>query len=255
MSHKNATAANDDAAQEARWDHDGGSPPPRRKSRILLVEDHPIVRQGLALLINEEPDLEVCGHAEDVEGGHAAARTLRPDLVVVDLFLKGGDGLTLVKTLREEQPDLPTLVLSMHQESLHAERALRAGARGYVMKEEATAHVLRAIRKVLGGEVCVSDRVASRLLSRAVDGGGRGGGPLERLSDREFEVFSLLGQGVGPREIAERLSLSVKTVDAHRENIKSKLGIKSGPALLRFAIEYSMGERITAEPVSTKNAS
>ena len=219
---------------------------PARTARILLVEDHPIVRQGLAMLINEEAGLEVCGQAEDVAGGLAAVESLTPDLVVVDLFLKGSDGLELVKALRERRPTLPTLVLSMHQESLHAERVLRAGAKGYVMKEEATDNVLRAIRKVLGGEIYVSERVNSRLLSRAVSGkAGRGSEPLGRLSDREFEVFTFLGQGLGPREIAERLTLSVKTVDAHRENIKAKLGIKNGPALLRYAIEYAMGEQLS----------
>ncbi len=225
-----------------------------RKARVLLVEDHPIVRQGLMLLINEEDDLEVCGQAEDVVGGLAAVESMKPDLAVVDLFLKGSDGLELVKALRDRKPEVPTLVLSMHQESLHAERALRAGAKGYVMKEEATDSVLRAIRRVLGGEIHVSDRVSSRLLSRAVGGrAGRGSEPLGRLSDREFEVFTFLGHGLGPREIAERLSLSVKTVDAHRENIKAKLGIKNGPALLRYAIEYVMGEQLS-DPNAAKPA-
>lgn len=236
------------------------SRPTTRKARVLLVEDHPIVRQGLSLLINEEDDLEICGEAEDVVGGLAAVEQNRPDLAVVDLFLKGSDGLELVKALRDRKPEVPTLVLSMHQESLHAERALRAGAKGYVMKEEATDSVLRAIRKVLGGEIYVSDRVSSRLLSRAVGGrAGRGSEPLGRLSDREFEVFTFLGHGLGPREIAERLNLSVKTVDAHRENIKAKLVIKNGPALLRYAIEYVMGEQLSdpnggAKPLAAAGA-
>jgi DNA-binding NarL/FixJ family response regulator len=218
------------------------------KSKVLLVDDHPIVRQGLGMLIDEEPDLIVCGQAEDIEAALSAITNLKPDVVIVDIFLKEESGVDLIKQIHQRWPALPMLVLSMHRETLHAERVLRAGAKGYIMKQEATQNIMRAIRQVLTGQIFVSERMASRLLSKAVDSSNpRGGGPLERLSDREFEVFTLIGQGLGPTEMSNRLSVSVKTIETHRENIKAKLGLKNGTALVRYAMEYAMGEKLGRE--------
>ena len=227
------------------------------KSTVLLVDDHPIIRQGLAMLINEEADLVVSGEAGDAAAALRAIESSRPDVAIVDIFLKEENGVDLVRTIHQRWPDLPVLVLSMHRESLHGERVLRAGARGYIMKQEATENIIRAIRKVLAGDVFVSERLAARLAGGregAASRAGREGGPLERLSDREFEVFSLIAQGMGPTEMANRLSVSVKTIETHRENIKSKLNLKNGSALTRFAIEYAMGERLGGAEDETDDA-
>jgi DNA-binding NarL/FixJ family response regulator len=213
----------------------------RTKARVFLVDDHPIVRQGLVQLINQEPDLLVCGEAEDVPRALAAVESGRPDVVVIDLFLRESDGFELIKSLRTSRPALPLLVLSMHKESLHAERALRAGARGYIMKQEATGQVLAALRTVLRGAIYLSPAMSSRLVAKLVDPRGAMAGPsLERLSDREFEVFGLIGAGVGPTEMAARLGLSVKTIEAYRENIKQKLALRSGSELTRLAIQHAL---------------
>jgi DNA-binding NarL/FixJ family response regulator len=213
------------------------------KARVLLVDDHPIVRQGLGQLINEEPDLSIVGEAEDFQQALAAVDTANPDVAIVDISLKDRSGIELIKEFRAKRPDLPILVLSMHDESLHAERVLRAGAKGYIMKQEATEQVMNAIRRVLRGEVYLSERMSSRMVNRLVAGPQNvGGSPIERLSDREFEVFQMIGQGVGPSEIAERLGLSVKTVETHRERIKEKLNLASGSELIRYAMQYVMDE-------------
>ena len=219
-----------------------------RKARILLVDDHPIVRQGLALMLAAEHDIEVCGQAKDVPEAIVMAASLSPDVVVADLSLSGLSGLDLVKEMKVKQPALPLLILSMHDETVQAERALRAGARGYVMKQEATGTIITAVRQVLAGHIYLSDRMSSKLLGKlagAAPGGGTSS-PIERLSDREFQVFTLIGQGIGPRAIAEKLGLSVKTVEAHRENIKAKLGLGSGNELIRYAMQYLMDQ--TAVP-------
>lgn len=213
------------------------------KARVLLVDDHPIVRQGLGQLINEEPDLTICGEAEDFQAALTALDDTRPDVAIVDISLKDRSGIELVKEIRARKPELPILVLSMHDESLHAERVLRAGAKGYIMKQEATEQVMNAIRRVLRGEVYLSERMASRMVNRLVAGPQNvGGSPIERLSDREFEVFQMIGQGVGPSDIAEKLGLSVKTVETHRERIKEKLNLASGSELIRYAMQYVMDE-------------
>jgi DNA-binding NarL/FixJ family response regulator len=212
----------------------------------MIVDDHRVVRQGLAMLINAEPDLAVCGEATDAEEAMAVAAAVRPDVVLADLSLRDGDAGPLIRAMRTKFPATRVLVLSMHSETLHAERVLRAGAVGYVMKEEATAGVLAAIRAVLRGEVWISERVRSKLISRSIDPGGPPAAatdlPLDLLTDREFEVFALLGQGLTSAEMAQRLGVSVKTVDAFRERIKPKLGLRSGHALLLRAIEYALGE-------------
>jgi DNA-binding NarL/FixJ family response regulator len=213
------------------------------KARVLLVDDHPIVRQGLGQLINEEADLSVVSEAEDFQQALSALNDTPIDIAIVDISLKERSGIELIKEIRARKPELPILVLSMHDESLHAERVLRAGAKGYIMKQEATEQVMNAIRRVLRGEVYLSERMASRMVNRLVAGPQNvGGSPIERLSDREFEVFQMIGHGVGPSEIAEKLGLSVKTVETHRERIKEKLNLASGSELIRYAMQYVMDE-------------
>jgi DNA-binding NarL/FixJ family response regulator len=219
------------------------SPPPAEKPKvkILLVDDHPIVRERLAELISLESDLSVSGEAEDSNGAIKAARELRPDLAIVDITLKDTYGIELIKHLKEILPKLPVLVLSMHDESLYGERALRAGAKGYLTKQDATKNVIPAIRKILAGEIFVSEKMAATMLQKVACGASPGGGnPTDVLSDRELEVFQLLGQGLPMRRIAENLFVSVKTVEAHREHIKEKMNFKTSAELLRYAVEFTM---------------
>lgn len=204
--------------------------------RVLLVDDHPLVRQGLAQIIDQESDLLVCGQAKDSREALRMAAAQKPDLAVVDLTLGDENGLELVKAFKAAYRDMPVLVLSMHDESLYAERALRVGASGYIMKHEAASNVLAAARKVLGGAVYVSPAVAARVLGKMSDTVVQS--PLESLSDRELEVLRWVGQGFGTRQIAEKLGLSIKTIEAHRENIKRKLHIKRAPELVRYAVEW-----------------
>jgi len=211
----------------------------RSKRKIVIVDDHPIVRQGLAQLINQEKDLEVCGQAGDAHEALQAIRQLHPDMVIVDIGLKDTSGMELIKDLKIQYPDLPVLTLSMYDESIYGERALRAGARGYVMKQEATAKVVTAIRRVLAGEVYVSDGMAAKMVSKLVGGGTRAAGSFaENLSDRELEVFRMIGEGFGTREMAEKLHLSIKTIETYRAHIKDKLGLQDANELLRTAIQW-----------------
>ena len=213
------------------------------QNRIIIIDDHPIVRERLGELINQEPDLCVCGEAED---GQSALETIErtvPDLALVDISLKDTYGIELVKEIKNRYPKLKTLVLSMHDESLYAERALRAGARGYVTKQEASKKVIGAIRQVLGGGIYVSEKMAATMLWRVAGQPTSDGSVADRLSDRELEVFQLLGEGLAVREIATRLHLSVKTVEAHRTHIKEKLNIKTSPELLRYAIQSSLAAK------------
>jgi len=216
-----------------------GNADPRHKRTVLIVDDHPIVRQGLAQLIDQEKDLQVCGQAQDAHEALQAIRTLNPDMVVVDISLKDTSGMELIKDLKVQYPDLPVLTLSMHDEAVYGERALRAGARGYIMKQEATEKVVTAIRRVLAGEVYVSDDMAAKMVSKLVGGGSRKtGSPLECLSDRELEVFRLIGEGYSTREMAEKLHLSIKTIETYRAHIKDKLGLEDANELLRNAIQW-----------------
>jgi len=212
-------------------------PTSRDAARVLIVDDHPIVRRGLAQLIEQEPDLEVCGEAKDADTALTAMAELEPDIALVDLMLKGASGTDLVKTLKARWADIPILVISMHDEAVYAERALRAGAHGYIMKEEATGQVLTALRKVLSGDVYVSDRMVGHLLRRMVGGGGHGAG-LESLSDRELEVFQWIGRGLNVPDIAERLSVSPKTVETYRAHIKDKLNLASSAEVMRLAVRW-----------------
>lgn len=210
------------------------------KKRIVVVDDHPIVRNGLSLLIGREPDMEVC--AEVGNGAEALDVILRlqPDLAILDISIEGFNGLELTKMLHGRMRQLPVLILSMHDETLYADRALRAGARGYLMKHEAPETVLRAIRLVLGGEVFVSERISARMLKDLVDGSGETGGRtgVDRLSDRELEIFERIGRGMSTGAIAEELHLSVKTVEAHRAHIKKKLKLKTAAELARQAVRW-----------------
>jgi DNA-binding NarL/FixJ family response regulator len=218
--------------------------PVGQRSRILIVDDHPIVRQGLAQFINGDPALIVSGEAGDAQEAMAAIAAQVPDLVIADLSLRDRPGLELIKDIEAAYPKLPTLVLSMHDELLWAERVIRAGARGYIMKHEATDKVLEAIHKVLEGEIWVSEAVAGRLLRKfAKNPTATPDSPVAALSDRELVVFQLIGLGLGVRDIAERLSVSVKTVEAHREHIKDKLHLKSSVELLRYAVIYALDDR------------
>jgi len=214
------------------------------KKRILVVDDHPIVRQGLALLINREPDLVVCGEAEEAMGAMHVLASARPDVLIVDISLNGPDGLDLLKNIRITHPALPVLILSMHEESIYAERALRAGANGYIMKQEATERVLVAVRRILSGEIYVSGRIADKMLKHYITGSGTlRDSSIADLSDRELEVFRLIGDGHGTRQIAEELHLSIKTVESHQAHIKEKLSLRSARELMQHAIQWNMNEK------------
>jgi DNA-binding NarL/FixJ family response regulator len=213
------------------------------RSKILLVDDHPIVREGLAQFINSEPDLVVCGMAANsVEAMEQIAGQL-PDLVVMDLSLSGKPGLELVKDLAASYPSLPVLVLSIHDETLWAERVLRAGAEGYIMKSQATARIVAAIHHILGGGIWVSDQVNSTLLQKQISNRKpMSGSPLDQLSDRELEVFQCIGRGMSMKEIAASFHLSSKTVDVHRDHIREKLKVKSSTELIRYAVSYTLAD-------------
>jgi len=208
------------------------------------VDDHPVFRHGISALINAEADLMVCGEASSSPTALDAMRTLTPDVALLDISLPGTNGIELIKLMKAEQPKLPLLVLSMHDESLYALRALKAGALGYVMKAEALTHVLDALRKVLIGEIYVSPRLSERLIFQAIQSvDGSGGSPVDRLSDRELEVLELLGRGFGTKEIASELHLSVKTIETHRAHIKEKLGFRDAGEMVRFAIDWVAQEK------------
>lgn len=213
------------------------------KCRVFLVDDHPIVRQGLALFIEREPDLMVCGEAEDVTSALQAIRESTPDFVILDISLDGRDGLELLKTLRVRHPNLPVLVLSMHDESVYAERSLRAGANGYIMKQEAADKVITAIRQILGGDVYLSDRLTKRMLQQFVNGSVSPRDPLAKLSDRELEVFRLIGAGRGTRQIADELHVSAKTVESYQAHIKEKLALRNARELVQHAVEWSLNAK------------
>lgn len=213
------------------------------KTKILVVDDHPIVRQGLAQLIDEEPDLDVYAQAEEAHEAMSIIKQRKPDFVIVDISLKETSGLELIKDIKAIYPNLPVLALSMHDESLYAERSLRAGARGYVMKTEATVKVVDAIRKILSGRIYVSDNVAGKMMSKMVGGGPDvGATAIDKLSDRELEVFSLIGQGYSTRKIAQRLHLSIKTIETYRAHIKDKLNLADSTELLQYAIRWSSSQ-------------
>lgn len=209
------------------------------RKRIFLVDDHAVLRNGLAELINQSKEWMVCGEAATGEEGLQELLRLKPDLAIVDLALAGSSGLELLKNLRSRLPALPVLILSMHDESVYAERCLRAGARGYVMKHEAIDELRSAIRKVLDGGIHVSARASDRLMRAIAHGDAPGSeSPVERLSDRELEVFELIGQGHGATEIARKLHLSVKTIETYQSKLKEKLSLKDASELLKHALRW-----------------
>jgi DNA-binding NarL/FixJ family response regulator len=215
------------------------------RKRILILDDHPITRYGLSQLINHEPDLLVCGEAEDAPQALADIRTSRPDLVLADITMPGKNGLEFIKDLQIQQPSLPVLVISMHDESIYAERVLRAGGRGYIMKSAGGEKVLEAIRQVLQGQVYVSKTMSAALLDQFTR---RHSAVPESapaaLTDREFEVFQLIGQGLSARQIGQRLNLSPKTVATHRQHIKQKLKLRTGPELIRHAVRWAAAQQL-----------
>ena len=218
----------------------------KSKRTVFVIDDHPIVRDGLTQLINREPDLTVCGTAEDIYEALKAMQTLKPDIALADISLKGADGIELIKNLKIRMPALPVLVLSIHDESIYAPRALRAGARGFIMKQEATENVLLALRRVLSGEIYLSKRMANKMLQQFVGVSGTAQKfSIDRLSDRELEVFRLIGQGHGTRRIAEELRLSVKTVESYREHIKEKMTLSDASELVQHAIQWLQREKST----------
>lgn len=215
---------------------------PPKPRRVLIVDDHPIVCEGLRLLINHESDLQVCGVEEDLSSALAAVESLKPDIAIIDLNIKGGDGLQLIKAIKLMESDIPMLVLSMHDEGLYAERALRAGARGYLTKQEAGDRVLTALRSILRGEIYLTSALRGRL-NRGKDLFQQIQDPVEDLSDRELQIFRLIGMGHGTRQISEELNVSIKTIESHRRNIKTKLGLDSATELVRQAVRWCEKEQ------------
>lgn len=216
-----------------------------KRVRILLVDDHPMVRQGIIRVLGREEDFQVCGEAGTAAEAHELARTVQPAVAVVDLALPDADGIELIKDLHARHPDLVILVLSMRDEELYAERALRAGARGYVMKGKRPRQLVEAIRTALDGGVYLSETMAARLMRRLVDADAQGaeGSPVDSLSDRELQVFTLIGEGMGPTRIAEKLHLSVKTIETYRAHIKRKLNLPDAAALRKCAIQWAQNHK------------
>ena len=212
----------------------------KRVARVLIVDDHPAVREALTIRCSREPDLEVCGEAADVNEALRVLDATNPDVAVIDISLKGGDGIDLIKRIKARNDTVRLLVWSMHSESLCAERALRAGALGYINKEEATDQIIVAIRRVFDGKVYLSERASENLLHRAVGEGGQSTdrSPLDTLSDRELEVLRLTGRGLKTQEIATELHLSIKTVETYRDRIRAKLDLSDGAKLARFALQW-----------------
>lgn len=209
------------------------------RAAILIVDDHPLVREGLSARIALQPDMEVCGEAADIDEALALLDATKPALMIVDLTLKRGHGLTLIKQAAHRSPDTKMLVLSARDEWLLAERALRAGAQGYVNKQEAQERVIDAMRTVLQGKRYLSDETAQRLVGQTVGAKSAAGG-VDSLSDRELEIFELIGQGASTRAIAEQLQLSIHTIETHRENIRTKLHLSTGPELVRHAVQWAL---------------
>jgi DNA-binding NarL/FixJ family response regulator len=212
----------------------------KNRTRILLVDDHPMVRERLAEIINREADLTVCGEAEDRHDAILAILAKRPALAIIDLTLKNSDGLELIKDIRSRWPKLRMLVVSMHDESLYAERVIRAGALGYITKQEATRNILVAIRRVLEGTIYLNEKIASHIISRlTAHAGAAAATPAELLSDRELQVFDLTGQGLNTNEVAARLHVAVKTIETYRARIREKLKLKHASELLQSAISWT----------------
>jgi len=217
----------------------------KAKKKVLVVDDHPLLRQGLALLINQQQDMHVCGEAEEAHAAMQSIAEKNPDIIILDISLKGPDGLELLKGIRAVHPDLPVLILSMHDEAIYAERALRARANGYIMKQEATEKVLVALRRIFHGDVYLSDDMSKKMLQQFIDGApSLLQSRIAALSDRELEVFRRIGEGHATREIAEEMHLSIKTVETYQAHIKDKLSLRSGRELIQHAIQWKMNDKV-----------
>lgn len=213
------------------------------KLKVLIVDDHPITRQGMKALVNQQPNLEVCGEADNAPYAIELVGKLQPDLAIVDIALKTTNGIELTKNIKVQAPNLPVLIVSMHDEGLYAERALRAGAMGYLMKQEASEKIIAAITRLLQGEIYLSDKIKEKMLHRFVNKKGDNMVfSIDTLSDREMEVFQLIGNGYSTRQIAQKLNLSSKTIDSYREHLKLKLNLDSGAELVRHAIQWARNE-------------
>lgn len=209
------------------------------KTRIFIVDDHPLLRRGLAELINREPDMTFIGEAEDSPSAMKAITQIKPDLVIVDISLKGYNGIELIKNIKAFDSKIQVLVLSMHDESVYAMRVLKAGAKAYVMKQEVVDKVMEAVRRIRAGKVFVSERVASRMLDQVVVGGDPApDSPVDLLSDRELEIVNMIGSGLPTREIAAKLHISIKTVESHRARIKEKLNLQNAIQLVQFCVRW-----------------
>ena len=208
-------------------------------TRIYIVDDHPLVRQGLSQIVASEADMEICGEAEDSPAAIRGVGEANPDAIIVDISLKGANGIELIKNLKAIHDDIPILVFSMHDETIYAQRALRAGAKAYVMKKESPSKVIDAIRKIIQGEIYVSPSVADQVLHQIVSGPGNvSTSPVDRLTDRELEVVQLIGRGLSSREVAESLHLSVKTIESHRAHVKEKLSLRNATELVQFSVQW-----------------
>jgi DNA-binding NarL/FixJ family response regulator len=216
-------------------------PPPSvsTKTRVLIVDDHPLLRKGLGELINQQPDMMMCGEADDAPEAMTAITTIHPDLVIVDISLKSQNGVELIKNIKAVAPEVQILVLSMHDESVYALRVLKAGAKAYVMKMEVVDKVMEAIRRIRAGKVFVSERVAAQMLSQVVDGNDPSkDSPVDSLSDRELEIVTMIGNGIATRDISKRLNISIKTVESHRAHIKAKLTLSHATQLVQWCVRW-----------------
>jgi DNA-binding NarL/FixJ family response regulator len=212
------------------------------RRQVLIVDDHPMMRDGLVQLIDHEPDLVAAAQADSAASAVAMLQKAVPDLLLMDISLPDKNGLELIKDVQALYPALPVLVVSMHDESLYAERVLRAGGRGYIMKQEGGKKLMQAIRQVLDGRIYVSEKISAKILETFSGHRGSSQSHVEKLSDREFEVFQLLGQGKGTRDMSEYLHISIKTVEVHRANIRKKLELSNGAELVRYAIRWAAAQ-------------
>lgn len=213
-----------------------------KRTRIFLLDDHPIVRQGIAEMINDESDMKICGEASNYQDAMQAVETLKPDIILVDISLDGSSGFEFLKALKIQHPNTKAMILSMHDETLYAERALREGARGYIMKQEATEKIMDAIRHVMKGQIYLSDPMMERILEKKYGDISADASPVEALSDRELEVFRMIGEGTSTSSIAKQLHRSVKTIETYRARIKVKLNLKSNMELIRLAMNWVQSE-------------
>ncbi|MFA6187199.1 MAG: response regulator transcription factor [Phycisphaerae bacterium] len=214
-----------------------------KKIQVLIVDDHPVIRDGLAAIVNHEQDFNVCGQAEDAYTAQKAIDELKPDIVITDISLKNSDGIELTKNIKARCPGLPVIIFSVHDESIYAERALSAGAKAYLMKDGVSENIIKAIRTVLSGEIYVSDAISKKFLHRiAGDKAGTTKTPIENLSAREFEIFRLIGEGLKASQMAKQLHLSIKTIETYRSRIKEKLNLPNASKLLQYSIKWAKSQ-------------